>query len=257
VLFEAVLDALGFTANRDPMRAVAEHLSWPILSTALALTDDPYCTAAAALLGVAGFLPMSDAEFAQTGLPADHHAVFVDKWRQLSVRLAVSSLPPTRWQLTRVRPTNHPVRRLVQAAALVTHGKAGLTAALLEPIRDGQDPTSAMIGIVAGLSAPSLGEDRARAIVTNILVPFAFALASHSGDTHLAERAGELWGSLRPGESNERTRRAIRQVSGKVGLKRLGGRAHQGLLHLDQALCAPRRCYQCPIGRLVVTMSTP
>jgi hypothetical protein len=44
----------------------------------------------------------------------------------------------------------------------------------------------------------------------------------------------------------------MHQISGDVGLKRIGGRAHQGLIHLDQVLCAPRRCYQCPIGQLVV-----
>jgi hypothetical protein len=32
----------------------------------------------------------------------------------------------------------------------------------------------------------------------------------------------------------------------------LGARGGQGLIHLDAALCAPRRCYECPIARAVI-----
>jgi hypothetical protein len=256
VLYVEVLDALGYTANREAMCMIAEHLPWSLLSTALALTDIPSEIAIAALLGTGGFLPMSDGEFAHTALPAHRHAGLVEQWQRLSTRLAITPLPSTSWQLARVRPTNHPIRRLVQAAALVAHSSAGLTATLLGPIRNGQDPTTALIEIVAKQGASALGKDRARAIATNILIPFGFALASHSGDSDLGDRVAEVWSALKPGESNERTRRAIRQISGETGLKPLDGRTHQGLIHLDQVLCAPRRCYQCPIGRLVVTTPT-
>ena len=253
VLYEAVLDALGYASNRAAVGMVAERLPWTVVAANLERARNPFETAAAALLGIAGFLPMSDAEFGHTALAADRLAALTEHWRELAIRLMVAPLSSTEWQMARVRPSNHPVRRLVQAAALAAYGRAGLSAALLELIRADVDPTMHLIEIVAMSGAPPLGEDRARAIAINVLIPFAFALASHADDTHLAESVAAVWGSMKPGESNERTRRAIRQISGDIGLKRLGGRAHQGLIHLDQVLCAPRRCYQCPIGQLVVS----
>ena len=124
-------------------------------------------------------------------------------------------------------------------------------------MRDGADLTDALINLANRFGVPTLGQDRARAIVTNVLIPFGFALSNHSGDRDLAERFATLWESLPAAESNERTRRAIRQVCGDVGIKRIGSRIQQGLIQLDQALCTPRRCYECPIAAIVVTDSTP
>jgi hypothetical protein len=102
------------------------------------------------------------------------------------------------------------------------------------------------------MGAPALGFDRARAITTNVLIPFGFAMASQNADHGLAEGVARLWETLPAAESNEGTRRAVRQVTGEVGLKGIGARVHQGLIHLDRTLCAPRRCYECPIAGAVV-----
>ena len=71
----------------------------------------------------------------------------------------------------------------------------------------------------------------------------------------MAECAARVWEALPGAESNERTRRAVRQVAGDTGLKRLGARLQQGMIHLDQHLCGPRRCYECPIAAVVVRES--
>jgi hypothetical protein len=33
-------------------------------------------------------------------------------------------------------------------------------------------------------------------------------------------------------------------------------RGEQGLIHLDSSLCAPRRCRECPIARLVIASAS-
>jgi hypothetical protein len=40
-------------------------------------------------------------------------------------------------------------------------------------------------------------------------------------------------------------------------MRRLGARLQQGLIHLDQSLCAPRRCFECPIAAVVVRETAP
>ena len=48
-----------------------------------------------------------------------------------------------------------------------------------------------------------------------MLIPFGFALASQTGDAELAESTARVWESLPGAESNERTRRAVRQITGE------------------------------------------
>jgi hypothetical protein len=127
-----------------------------------------------------------------------------------------------------------------------------LTAHLLEPIREGLDPTCRVQELVERANGPRMGEDRARAIATNVVLPFAFALGQTTGDADLITRAGEIWEAMPGAESNERTRRATRQVAGEVAIRRQGSRIQQGLIYLDRNLCEPRRCYECPVASLVL-----
>jgi hypothetical protein len=252
VLYTLILDALGYVANRDPMAAIARYLPWHVLSAICGETTVSFDRICAALLGTGGFMPMSDREVAHSGLAAERAHNLAGTWNQIARDWSLAQLPPTDWSLARIRPPNHPIRRLVQAAALIAGSDLHLSATLMGPLRAGFDPTDTMIEIVAGAGAPALGLDRARAITTNVLVSFAFAIASQNEDVDLAEQVSRVWESLPGAESNERTRRAIRQVTGEVGMKRVGARLQQGLIHLDRSLCEPRRCYECPIAAVVV-----
>jgi hypothetical protein len=255
VLYAEILDALGYVSNREPMAAIVSRLPWTNLVVIAGQEAEAFDRTLAALLGVGGFLPLSDAEIANTGLEPDRVHAMATIWAGIAWEWDVKPIMSTEWTLARIRPTNHPIRRLVQAAALVAGTRFHLTANLLGPLRAATDPTPALIEIVDRAGVPALGNDRARAIATNVLVPFGFALASQSGDADLAESTARVWESLPGAESNERTRRAVRQITGDVGMKRLGARLQQGLIHLDQTLCAPRRCYECPIAAIVVRES--
>jgi hypothetical protein len=255
VLFAEILDALGYTANREPMATICDRLPWANVATIAGQPDHALHRLSAVFLGIGGFVPLSDAEIAHTGLDPERARALSDLWNQIALDWSVAPIPSTAWSLARIRPSNHPIRRLVQAAALIAGADLHLSTHLLGPIRDGLDPTDSLIALVDSAGAPALGSDRARAIATNVLVPFTFALASQSDDADLAECAARVWESLPGAESNERTRRAARQVAGDTGLKRLGARLQQGLIHLDQTLCGPRRCYECPIAAVVVRES--
>jgi hypothetical protein len=78
------------------------------------------------------------------------------------------------------------------------------------------------------------------------------ALAEHTEDYGLLDAAAAVWERLAGAGENQVTRRAFAQVTGGGRLTGLGARGQQGLIHLDQALCAPRRCFECPIARAVL-----
>ena len=100
---------------------------------------------------------------------------------------------------------------------------------------------------------PGIGLDRASAILASSLLPFALALAQQTSDPVLLDGAALVWERMAGPASNAVTRRALGQVAGEERLSGLGARGQQGLIHLDQTLCAPRRCRECPIAHAAVS----
>ena len=252
VLFAAILDALGYARNREGMRQISEHIAWPTIALIAATDQSPFERLAALFLGTGGYLALSDIEAGAFGIDPEMANRLAERWRSLNATYATAPLNPTIWELGRIRPPNHPGVRLLQAASLVAATKGALSAALLEPLRDGIDPTATIVDLASIWTSMRLGEDRARAITTNVVIPFALALGGMTGDHHLVAQTGELWESLPGAESNERTRRATRQIAGDRGIRKQGARIQQGLIHLDRSLCEPRRCFECPIATLVL-----
>lgn len=130
----------------------------------------------------------------------------------------------------------------------------GLVATLLEPIRHRTDSIAVLRHLFGGSERCRIGDARIVSLIANVLIPFAMAYAEQTDDAHLLEAAAAAWERLPAVDPNEITRRAQRQIAGATGLGALGSRGQQGLIHLDQTLCAPRRCYECPIAHAVLAM---
>jgi hypothetical protein len=253
-LYRDVLDGLGYSANREPMRRLADALPLAALEGALSTgrRDGRLAIATGLFFGVAGFLPLSPTDAAFAHLSPDEVWAAESAWQRHGAAWTGTTLPPTAWTRAQVRPANHPAARLAAAAALVAQANGGLVTALLVPIRSGADPVEAFRTLTRSGDRPGVGADRAAAIVANAVIPFALALAEQTNDAALLDAASAAWEKLPPADANEVTRRAQRQVAGEVRLGSLGARGQQGLIHLDQAFCAPRRCFECPIAAEVL-----
>lgn len=252
VLWSELLDGFGFSANREPMRALAvlapiDRLEALVLATP---ARDRHPTARGLLLGLAGFLPLSPAEAHLGRLAAEELRALEAAWQSRGAPWHDVALSPATWTRARVRPANHPVARLLGAANLL-HASAtrgGLLAGMLELLQQG-DALIEGIRDLTGSAAPSrIGVDRAIDMAVSGIILFALALAAHTGDARLLDDASEQWQRLPVPEANAVTRRAKRQIAGAAPLGRIGARAAQGLIHLDTTLCQPRRCFECPIA---------
>ena len=131
-------------------------------------------TAAALLLGTGGFLALPYPSF----LPTAEH--LRDRWLAHGDG---SSLDRAAWETARVRPANHPARRLLALAALLANGgaAAGLIATCLAPlIHYPDEPRMIVRALRQTLRPPSrflpdhrtpIGADRAGEIAVNAVIP--------------------------------------------------------------------------------------
>lgn len=259
VLFHLLCDGLGYRANREPMGTISQTVSLRSIESLLSNQPRPERPGVAlgVLLGVAGFLPLSPADAHAAQLRPDESASIEAAWQRHGSPWQDQVLAPTEWTRARVRPANHPAGRLAALAHILVNALAngGLVATLLESLSSDHGPVQQIRDLATTSDQPLLGSDRVSAIIANGLIPFALALAEWSSDTALLDAAASAWERLPASGANEVIRRASRQVAGRTPLRQLGARGQQGLMHLDSTLCAPRRCYECPIAHRVLAES--
>ena len=261
VLYAGLLDALGYTRNRAPMAALAGTLPLAAIEARLPARDPiaAFRTAAALLLGVGGFLPFDPLLADLAALPADDCAAIDQTWRELQEPWRDSALPLDGWTLARVRPANHPVRRLLGFAAhLARCGRAGLLAACLEACV-AEEPATGLAELRALLLGPPrpadpfgryVGTDRVVEMLVNVVLPFALAYGAWAEDERLSAGAAALWEIVPASSGNEPVRALLAQIAGGAAIKPKTGRQQQGALHLFRHYCEQRRCFECPIARL-------
>ncbi len=143
-LYAGLLDALGYTQNRAPFRALSEALPWPVVAGLLGGTAGAGHGGEALFLGAAGLLPSQRGESERKGTtasrrgttrrgppgespradtaglaPAAGEAAYVreleTRWRRFGREPALDAAA---WARGGVRPANAPARRVAAAGIL-------------------------------------------------------------------------------------------------------------------------------------------
>jgi hypothetical protein len=272
-LYRALLDAFGYAQNRAPFGRLAEIVPFGRLMAAARSERDVSAAERACLgllFGAAGLLD----ERRFVGL-ADRAALdLASDYRALARRQAVDrTMPPGAWELIGVRPANRPARRLAALARLAVQNRRdsladhlldcfelgdgrAIARALLALARvPGEQPTAAeplpcdvwsryhdFGRRLPGAPLALVGEDRARAIVSNVLLPFAIAWADAKTDDRLADAVRSAWAAA-PAPAPNWIVSHMRPLAGAIAL---GARREQGLIELYQRCCRERRCLTCP-----------
>lgn len=272
VLYEGLMESLGYSHNQAPFRWLAARLPLKQISPLTA----GRCNLAiqSLLLGSAGLLPsQSDAsvELRVNRCPPDRlrfksgYSGFVDNLER--EWLAYRRQPLLRrqdWHFFQVRPVNTPPRRLAAAAFLLAEKWLPDPAASLMPLLDNMPVLEKSLAAPAGDSCrywedhldfgvPSpychglLGPGRRRDMVINIVLPFFYAWGCLRGWQQLRSRVRELYLGYPPGADNTLLRLMRERLKGLT--LEAGARQQQGLLHLYHRYCHQRRCSYCPLLR--------
>lgn len=268
-LWEGLFRALGYKHNTWPMQCLAEtRARWgrPPGST-LALQ--------ARLLGLSGLLP---ADLTRAQAAGDHYLRRIwDRWWRERDEFEDCLLPRSAWHLHRLRPANHPQRRLALAAHWLADGKlpavlerwcaadipeGELGRALLEILQVRQDEfwswhwTFRSARLIQ--QQPLLGVTRVTDLAVNVILPWLWARAGGGKDRALRlgiERRYFAWPSA---EDNAVLRLARQRLLGGAAAGRLRGAfAQQGLLQIVRDFCDHSNavCEDCRFPELVADFS--
>ncbi|GEM_PF-2046008 len=229
-LYEAVMEALGYSQNRAPFLKLARALAFHRLRELAAslcpgVTPDEACSRVYGwLLAASGLGPASD--------PAPPQAV-----------------APGEWTTVGMRPANHPRHRLLAAATLlVRYLGPGLLDGLRPYLAAGAGPLEAALAVTGNPGQPApLGRDRAREMAVNGVLPALYAWGLEQGQPQLVARVLGVYVAY-PSHGEDRVTRW--QTSALWGAPyRLPLACYQqGCHHIYQHYCLSRRCGQCPLA---------
>lgn len=267
VLYEGIMEALGYARNKQSFRTLAQKLPLSMIEELSYNETFSQCTLMlqALLLGAAGLLPQQRSQETMQG----------EKWVNKMERLWLSwerepLMRESDWYLFRVRPENFPARRLAAASILLArYRKDGLLDNMLRLINQSLPPhghkkveqalevaTSGYwaehfdCGMTTKRRTPHLiGQNRAGEIAVNILLPFFFAWSEVASEPWLGERVVKLYRSYPVLGDNRLTRQMKRQMSEDNNHRLVNSaQRQQGLIHLYKTFCLERRCPHCPLG---------
>ena len=221
-LYEAIMEALGYASNRPPFKRLASRVPISLLTE---LRDEPETSRRLALeamlIRASGLMSLVEPEERAREL------------RALSKHLPrVRPIPANKWRLFRIRPANHPVRRIAGVAHLLSrHMDRGLVPGLEDSILYGS-PGS----LIDSLTAPGcIGRARAADMAVNVVLPFLHANAGVRGSDRLRERCLDIYHRSPALQDNEVTREMKRLLAiPKRGIS--GARRQQGLMHLYRSM---------------------
>jgi hypothetical protein len=216
------------------------------------------------LMGAAGLLPSQRAgQYPTNTLIEDWEERLENIWVALG---AAGRMSAKDWHFFKVRPGNHPVRRIAAMSyLLLRYRQKGLLAGLEDKLKEATADNGVRsleqalavapdsywgryldFGIPAGGAAPALlGKERAADIIVNVLLPFSFA----RGAAEQGERALNIYRDCRVPAENALVKH-MRQQLGTGRYLINTARRQQGLIHIYKTQCLDGRCNKCPFNNI-------
>ena len=250
-LWESICQALGYRHNQHAMLELAGRAPITVLTAAARRIDDRAERAAALtdwLLRWAGFAPDESPSLSSSSSSGQSPGQFAGQGGGMR-RTPPGGMGPAldggEWRLFRVRPSNHPRRRVMAAAALAArYCESGLSVGIYRAAIAGKAaPLTAALAVADAPDGKTalIGAGRARDIAVNAALPYLHAWRLSAGDAAGAQAMLRLYRDYGPLPDNEIIRQTARalcppewgQVKGKVANS---ARRQQGLLHLQRLL---------------------
>lgn len=255
-LYQGILEALGYSKNKLPFLKLAALSSlekaeeiihdqrWPQNECLLRLQ--------AFLLGTAGLLPSQHA----SNCGDQYISQMERRWPDYAGKAIMSY---SEWDLFKVRPGNHPLRRIIALSYLIQrYLQKGLMQSLIDFVKavsvEGSAPELESAFMVSADPCRAyrsllIGRERGAEIVINVLLPWALAWSRLNGDRKTVSKIGRIYHRYPRRDSHSLERHMLHQLNINAPLVNSACR-QQGLIHIYKIRCIQGKCAGCPFGRM-------
>ena len=271
LLYEGIMEALGYTRNRKPFRELAQRVP---LSELLGKSDE---SIQSILFGVAGLLP---SQFQQGTKWDKADRRFIERlesiWESTEQCKNPTRMTAEQWHFAKIRPANYPSRRIPAIAQIISRCQDNLMMEFLPLIEGAATANQKTLARIRRrlreqlTPAPSsywenhshfgkgipqrgaalIGTARASDIIINILLPITLVWAERSQSSNLIEAVQRLYNSYPKLQENRTTQQIEVQIfSQKQPIKLISPSAkkQQGAIYLHRNFCSSQLCDLCPI----------
>ena len=271
LLYESIMEALGYAKNRKPFRELAQRVP---LSELLSKPDE---TIQAILFGVAGLLPSQSEQEIEW---EEEDIAFIERlesiWESTEQYKNATRMTTEQWHFAKMRPANYPSRRIPAVAQIISRCQDTLMMDFLPLIEEAATANQrALTGIQRRLrerltpaasgyweahshfgkgipqrGAALIGRDRASDIIVNNLLPITLVWAEHSQSPKLTTAVQRLYDSYPKLQENYITQQIEAQIFSQeqpIKLISPSAKKQQGAIYLHKNFCSSRLCDLCPI----------
>ena len=179
------------------------------------------------------------------------------EFEYLTQKYGLEPMPPMMWDMSRIRPANHPTLRIAQAAMFFTENEFVMDRAMA--CRSTKD-VKALFGVEASSywsdhSTPAtstahmpkrIGSFKANIIGINLVSIMQYAYGSFTQNDDLRDRAISLLDNLEPEQNLYIKGWAVHGLHPKSAFE------SQALLQLATEYCKPTLCGECRVGRRIL-----
>ena len=281
VLYEGVMEALGYSKNREPFLQLAKKV--PFAQLAGKHIEEIQ----AILFGVAGLLPKVEIEEDVNSVDdytSEYIACLKDLWSTADESYKSQQMQVEQWKFFRLRPSNFPTRRIAGISHILTKCKDGslmlrFLPLIEETVAHTKKPAleqsegikqlykklwSVMMPKASGYWAEHstfgskphkktvylIGKERASDILVNIVLPVAYLWAERVQSRQLMEAVQLLYDKHPKLQDNFITNQVIQQLFPEKRAARSvinTAKRQQGMIYLYKMFCSSRICDMCPI----------
>jgi hypothetical protein len=269
VLYEGIMEGLGYSKNRESFLRLAEHMS---LKT-IANFGMPFTSSSIEplLFGAAKLLPKSKS--IKEKETRQYVRELRKRWKELRPQYHGEILNAADWQFFPTRPANFPTIRLAAASFLIKEFLANdffrsIIQTLKADISVAEKERTLIqlfsietndfwrhhynFDAVTLKNVTALGASRIHEIIINAVLPVAMLYARIFKDKTVREGALEVYQSLPASDNNSITRLMERQLlKGRFPLKKVS--RQQAVIQLYKFYCAERRCSDCELGVMLAS----
>lgn len=266
LLYEGILEGLGYSKNTVPFRKLARNVPLSFLKEH---SNGEKLSIEAILFGASGLLPHDMNGFDEESSAYCENLNQI--WQGIKKKYRREYMDQSEWLFFKLRPQNFPTIRIAGVSCLLSGQRDGCSAKEVTGWASSQNETELSESWRRFLVVPSqdywarhfvfgthaateirmlIGSSRAEEIIINVILPLVYLRGRIFDDQGLQEKALRIYGSHRPTADNNITlilKDALFDGDNVFNTVQI----QQGALHIYRTLCSERRCMRCRIGKAI------